>query len=157
MLWDSVEGRNSSAGIEIRYRLDGPGIKSRCGEAFLIRPDRPCGPPSLLYNRYRVFTGGKSGHGVALTTHPHLAPRLKKEYSLTLLPLWAFVACSRVNFTFTFYEIVLGFSLVSRSHSIRLRYVMLKVKSSLHSYKVSAHTLKRLHHLLTSTCALICV
>jgi len=39
---------------------------------------------------------------VALTTHPHLAPRLKKEYIYNSAPLWAFVASSRVNFTFTF-------------------------------------------------------
>ena len=30
------------------------------GEIFHIRPDRPWGPPSLLYNRYRVFPGGKA-------------------------------------------------------------------------------------------------
>ena len=35
---------------------------------------------------------------------PHLAPRLKKEYSYNSNPhLWAFVACYRVKFTFTFY------------------------------------------------------
>jgi len=46
------------------------------------------------------FPGGKRpGRG---TDHPpHLVLRLKKEYSIPLLPLWAFVACSRVNFTFT--------------------------------------------------------
>ena len=33
---------------------------------------------------------------------PHLAPRLKKEYSYAYTPLWAFVAYSRVNFVFTF-------------------------------------------------------
>jgi len=38
---------------------------------------------------------GKSGLDVALTTHLHLAPRLKKEQSYNLLPLWAFMACSR--------------------------------------------------------------
>jgi hypothetical protein len=32
---------------------------------------------------------------------PPPTPRLKKKYSCPLLPLWAFVACSRVNFTFT--------------------------------------------------------
>ena len=32
-----------------------------------------------------------------LTTHPHLTLRLKKEYSHTLLPLYAFVACYRVT------------------------------------------------------------
>ena len=34
--------------------------------------------------------------------HPlHLASRLRKEYSYTSPPLWAFMACSRVHFTFT--------------------------------------------------------
>ena len=31
----------------------------RVGTRFSARPDRPWGPPSLLYNRYRVFPGGK--------------------------------------------------------------------------------------------------
>jgi hypothetical protein len=30
--------------------------------------------------------------GVALTTHPHLVP---KSRAIPLLPLWAFMACSR--------------------------------------------------------------
>ena len=30
------------------------------GEIFRTRPDRPWGPPSLLYNVYRVFPGGKA-------------------------------------------------------------------------------------------------
>jgi len=38
--------------------------------------------------------------GMALTTHPHLEPRLKSRAIRLLLP-WAFKACSRVNFTFT--------------------------------------------------------
>ena len=29
------------------------------GEIFRTRPHRPWGPPSLLYNGYRVFPGGK--------------------------------------------------------------------------------------------------
>ena len=29
------------------------------GARFYARPDRPWGPPSLLYNGFRVFTGGK--------------------------------------------------------------------------------------------------
>jgi hypothetical protein len=28
------------------------------GEIFRTRPDRPWGPPNLLYNGYRVFLGG---------------------------------------------------------------------------------------------------
>jgi hypothetical protein len=54
-------GRDSSVGIATRYGLEGPGIESRCGrEIFRTRPDRPLGPPSLLYNGYRVFPGGKA-------------------------------------------------------------------------------------------------
>ena len=30
------------------------------GEIFRARPDRPWGPPSLLYNGYRVFPGCKA-------------------------------------------------------------------------------------------------
>jgi hypothetical protein len=42
------------------------------GEIFRTHPDRPRGPPSLLYNGYRILPGGRgeSGRGVALTTHP---------------------------------------------------------------------------------------
>jgi hypothetical protein len=47
------------------------------------------------------FPGVKpQGLGV---NHPYLAPRLKKmSRAIHLLPLWAFVACSGVNFAFTF-------------------------------------------------------
>jgi hypothetical protein len=56
---DDNVGRDSSVGIATRYGLDGPGIESLWGgEIFRILPDRPWGPPSLLYNGYRVFTGG---------------------------------------------------------------------------------------------------
>ena len=41
------------------YRLDSPGIKSQWAEIFRTSPDRPWGPPSLLYNGYWVFPGGK--------------------------------------------------------------------------------------------------
>jgi hypothetical protein len=34
-----------------------------------------------------------------LVTHLHLVPRSKKQESYTFTPVWAFVACSRVNFT----------------------------------------------------------
>jgi len=40
--------------------MKGQGNESRWGEIFLIRPDRPSGLPSLLYNGYRVFSGGKA-------------------------------------------------------------------------------------------------
>jgi len=49
------------------------------GEIFRTCPDRPWGPPSLLYNGYRVFPGVKSGRGVTLTPHPLLVPLVMKE------------------------------------------------------------------------------
>ena len=53
-------GPNSSVGIGTVYGLDGPGIESRWGgQIFRTCPDLPWGPPSLLYNGYRVFPGGK--------------------------------------------------------------------------------------------------
>jgi len=79
------------------------------GEIFRTSPDRLWGPPSLLYNGYRVFPGGKVAG--ALTIHPHLAPRLRKSIAIHLLPLWAFMACYRVNFAFDLYlylDLLLG-------------------------------------------------
>ena len=52
-------GPGNSVGITTGYGLDGPGIESRRGEIFRTCPDRPWGPPSLLYNGYRLFPGGK--------------------------------------------------------------------------------------------------
>jgi hypothetical protein len=59
--------RDSSFGIATRYGLEGPGVESLWGARFsATRPDRPCGPSSLLYNGYRVsFQGEKrTGRGV---------------------------------------------------------------------------------------------
>ena len=54
-------GRDSSVGIATRYGPDSPAIESRLGgEIFCTRPDLPWDPPSLLYNGYRVFHGGKA-------------------------------------------------------------------------------------------------
>jgi hypothetical protein len=84
-----TRGRDSSISIAICYGLDGPGIESRWG------------PTQLPIHEYQVFPGVKRpGRGV--DHPPHLAPRLKKEYSYDPLPLLVFVACSRVNLTFTF-------------------------------------------------------
>ena len=55
MGWDSAVGKAN------RYQLDCPGIESQWGgEIFRTRPDRLWGPPSPLYNAYRVFPRGKA-------------------------------------------------------------------------------------------------
>ena len=44
--------------VATRYGVDGPGIESWWGdEIFRTRPDRPWGPPILLYNGYGVVPG----------------------------------------------------------------------------------------------------
>jgi hypothetical protein len=64
-------GRDSSVGIATRYRIDGPGIEFRGGELFHTRPDWPWGPPSLLYNEYRLSFPGVKRPGRGLH-HPPL-------------------------------------------------------------------------------------
>ena len=78
-----LRSRDSSVGIATRYGLEGPRIDSRWGEIFRTYPDRLRGPPSLLYNGYRVFHGAKGGRGVMLTTHPPSSAEVKKELSYT--------------------------------------------------------------------------
>ena len=82
-------------GIGTRYGLEGPGIESRWGEIFRTYPDRLRCPPSLLYNGYRVFPGGKGGQGVMLTTHPLLVLRLRKSWAIPSLTLWALLGLLR--------------------------------------------------------------
>ena len=51
----------SSVGIATRYGLGGPGIESRCGARFSAPIQTgPGALPSLLYNGYPVFPGGKA-------------------------------------------------------------------------------------------------
>jgi hypothetical protein len=47
---------NCSSVLGDKIHLKNPGG----GEIFRTRPDRPWGPPSLLYNGCRVFPGGKA-------------------------------------------------------------------------------------------------
>ena len=74
-------GPGSSVGIATGYGLDGPGIESRWGggEIFRICPDRPWGPPSLLYNGYRVFPEGKERPGRDADPSPPSSAVVKKE------------------------------------------------------------------------------
>jgi hypothetical protein len=62
-------GRNSVVGVETRYGLGGLAIESRSGvEVFRTSPDRPWGPPTLVYSGYLLsFLGVKRpGCGVEL-------------------------------------------------------------------------------------------
>jgi hypothetical protein len=56
----NTEGHDSSVDIATHYGLDAPGSYPGGIEIFCTRPDRPFGRPSLLYNGFRVFPGGKA-------------------------------------------------------------------------------------------------
>ena len=75
LLWKHV-GWDSSVGIGTLYGLDGPGIEPRWGRDFLHLPQT--GPPSLLYNGYRVFLPGvkRPGRGI---DQPHQSSAEVKE------------------------------------------------------------------------------
>ena len=47
--------------------------------SFHTCPDRPWGPPSLLYNGYRVFPGGKEQPGRDTDPSPPSSAVVKKE------------------------------------------------------------------------------
>jgi hypothetical protein len=83
--------RDSSVGMATCYGVSNPGG----GEIFRTYPDRLRGPPSLLFNGYRVFPGGKGGRGMMLTTHPLLVPRLRKSRAITPLTLWVLLGLLR--------------------------------------------------------------
>jgi len=87
-------GRDSSVGIGAHYGLDSPEIESggRGGRNFLIVPDRPSDPLTLLYNGYWFLGRGKPGVVLAL----------KKEYINTSTHLCALMVGRRMDFTFTF-------------------------------------------------------
>jgi hypothetical protein len=53
-------GQDSAVAIATRYGLGGPRIESQWGRDIRTRPERPWDPPSLLYNGYRIFPGGKA-------------------------------------------------------------------------------------------------
>ena len=81
--------RDSSVGIATRYRLGGPGIESWWRWDF---PD-PSGlslGPTLPPTQW-IPCHSRSLPGRDVDHPPHLVPRLKKEYSVSLLPVCAFV------------------------------------------------------------------
>ena len=102
-LLQSVIGPGSSVAI-----ATGPGSNPSWGEIFRTCPDRPWDPPSLLYNGYRVFPGGKERPGRNADLSPLLVRWSRTNRAIPLFPLRAvrpiqsLIACTGVHFTFTY-------------------------------------------------------
>ena len=78
-------GRDSSVGIATRYGLDGPGIEYRWrGDISIIRPHRPYGPPSLLYNGYRCLSPGGKRPGLGFDHPPPSSAEINEIAQLYL-------------------------------------------------------------------------
>jgi len=76
---DGCYSYDSSVGIVTGYGQDGPESNPGGGEIFRTCLDRPWGPPSLLYNWYRVFLGGKERLGSDADSSPFSSAVIKKE------------------------------------------------------------------------------
>jgi len=72
-------GRDSSVGIATDCGLDGPESNPGGDGIFRTCRDRTWGPPSLLYNEYRFFPGGKERPGRDADPSPHSSAVVKKE------------------------------------------------------------------------------
>jgi hypothetical protein len=79
------------------------------GEIFRSRPDRPWGPPSLLYTGYRVSFPGVKRPGRAVDHPPSSSARVKERVELYLYspygPSWPVLGrtlpLQTVNYIFT--------------------------------------------------------
>ena len=69
-------------------------LVSCMNEIFRTCPDRPWDPPSLLYNGYRLFTGGKKRPGRDADPLPPSSAVVKREYSYTSTPPMGRTACA---------------------------------------------------------------
>jgi len=63
-------------------------------EIFCTCPDQPWGPPSLLYNGYRVFRGGKEQPGRDADPSPPSSAVVMKEQSYTSTSPMGRTACT---------------------------------------------------------------
>jgi len=83
-------GRVARSVIATGYGLEGPGSNPGGGARFSVPVQTGRGPPSLLYNGYRVFPGGKEWPVRDADPSPPSGAVVKKEQSYTSNPRTAF-------------------------------------------------------------------
>ena len=99
-------GRDSAVSTATHYELDGPGIESQKGEISAPVQTGP-GAQSASYTMgTRSFLGVKRpGRGVDHPP-PSSAEVLRKSRAISLLPIWNFFSCSRMNFILSLFFLV---------------------------------------------------
>ena len=70
------------------------------GEIFRTCPDRPCGPPCLLYNGYSVFSGGKERPGRDADPSPPTSAVVMNGQNYTSTPPIGRTACTEPQFVY---------------------------------------------------------
>jgi len=99
-------GPGSSGGIAPGYGLDGPGSNPG-GDKIFHPADRSWGPPSLLQNRYRVFSGGKVRPGRAADNSPPSSAPGHGTVELYLYPpSGSHRACNGITLSLSFLFII---------------------------------------------------
>jgi len=89
---------------------------------------------------------------VALTTHPPFSAEVKGNSRATpVLPLWAFVACPRVKFTFTFTPSGNG-TLIPQSPRLKPSYCSVSILIIFHEGKENGRTKKERKEEEKKTC-----
>ena len=79
-------GPGSVVGIATAYGMDCLGIESRWRRDFPHQSRPALGPPSLLYNGYRVFPGDKVRPGRDADPSPSYTVEVKNRVELYLYP-----------------------------------------------------------------------
>jgi hypothetical protein len=77
-------GRESVVGVAARYGLTVLGSNSDGSEIFRTRPYWPWGPPSLLYNEWRVSFPGVKRPGCGINHPPPSSTEVKEREELYL-------------------------------------------------------------------------
>jgi hypothetical protein len=95
-------GRDSSVGIETAFRLDGPEIEFRW-RARISAPvhTAPGANPASYTTCTGTFPEIKRLESSVDHSPPYRVEVKKKSRAIHLFPIWAFEACSRMEFTFS--------------------------------------------------------